>query len=232
MNERYIPILYSSTVSNQLLPVYSLSSYSLSYPATVGQSTELDPNDGSPICIPNDAAIYVYRHKIYSNDRCCCNSNNYGTKKPIDQEDKHSKRTSVWLKRGEKVRESESKTEEDTNSQELSQLAEKKLEEIRPSHNNSSVTEKRQHHYYNGLPFPPTLDLSTLKEVTVPLNWASKCAAYRAANRKDYTGEINGGSILPLFFCFYLHCYLIFQLSPACHHVRPTPWENFIQHPM
>ncbi len=63
VNERYIPILYSFTISNQLLCIYSLSSYSLSYPATVGQSTELDPNDGSPMCIPNDAAIYVYRHK-------------------------------------------------------------------------------------------------------------------------------------------------------------------------
>ncbi len=50
------------TISNQLLCIYSLSSYSLSYPATVGQSTELDPNDGSPMCIPNDAVIYVYRH--------------------------------------------------------------------------------------------------------------------------------------------------------------------------
>ncbi len=33
------------------LCIYSLNVYSLSYPAAAGQSTELDPNDGSTICI-------------------------------------------------------------------------------------------------------------------------------------------------------------------------------------
>ncbi len=150
-----------------------------------------------------------------------CNSHSDRAKKKVHQEDEYSKRTAtVRLKRGKRRRESGPKTQDDDeNARKPPPLAAKKLEEIRPSRNNSALTEERDYYSRYGLPFPPTLDLFTLKEVTIPPNWASKCAAYRATNRKDYTGEVDG-STLPLFFVYFcFHCFSVLKLVTSLRQV-------------
>ncbi len=160
-----------------------------------------------------------------------CSSHSDREKIKFHQEDKYSKRTAtVQLKRRKRRRESGLKTQEDGENAlkpPPPPLAAKKLEEkLRSSRNNSVLAEERDHYSCHGLPFPPTLDLLTLKEVTVPLNWASKCAAYRTTNRKDYTGEVNGLTTLPLF----LFSISITSHIWTCHVIRSTPRENFNMH--
>ncbi len=125
-------------------------------------------------------------------------------KKIDDQEDEYTKRTAVRLKRERGPR---PKTEDNENTQEnesppVPPLRVNRLEEEMSSSsrkNNSAEARIERDCHGSGLPFPPTLDLSTLKEVDVPLNWASKYAACRATNRKDYIGVMT----LPTTF-FYL----------------------------
>ncbi len=178
-----------------------------------------------------DRQLPMWNEQTVVKDDHSCNSDSYGymDKDIHNREDVCTKRPrpGVHLKREREPPRPKIEDNNRTQDEELSPVppafsVNNKLGQVLGSslgsaQNNDSTEASIEGDYLGpppGLPFPPTLDLSTLKEVDVPLNWESKSSAYRATIRKDYTGVIKLSPLLYFISSFSTYFSVVFVVLP------------------